>query len=767
MNKEQILENLKSKKEMIPDEHDGSYELMREIISSYLAAGNIDKCTYLDLNAIYAMTIGTWRMNIEKKKEYIAKSCLPVTEKDRLGVILDKVWDNACRGKYENRNSDEKPSIGMFGSGFFSFENKTSDDDAKAFIKMLIDISALSNDDDMFDCAAEVIDKPIKGLQAASVSVILHCLKPMTFPILNSNAGNGTIFEVLGIDIDKAKESSTYISNCRKIKKYREDNFSFKNYRILDKAAWLLDNQKIADNDGGIAASEKIFDKNVILYGPPGTGKTYNTVIYAVAIIEGKSIESVRQEAITDAGAGYQLVKKRYEEYKANGQIAFTTFHQSYGYEDFIEGIRPNMSEEDESDLEYKVEAGIFKKFCEIAKRPSKNDDDDYGLNKSPAVWKVSLGHTYENPTRTECLENNHIRIGWDKYGENLPEGEYTYGGKAVLNSFYNKMRIGDIVLSCYSASTIDAIGVVTGECEWHDEFPVHKRVRAVKWLIKGINENIVELNNDTTMTLSAIYKMKISASAVLDIVKRYQGEKEIDNSKQSKEKFVFIIDEINRGNISKIFGELITLIEETKRHGAVEVMEAILPYSREKFSVPDNVYILGTMNTADRSIALMDTALRRRFLFEEMMPESDVLRMIGADIVTAGEQRLDVATMLDIINKRIEYLYDREHTIGHAFFTRLKNSPTIDTLASIFKKSVIPLLQEYFYEDYSKIQLVLGDNAKIGDAKEYQFIRDDRLEANDIFIGSPEIDLPDNRYSIQDDAFMKIESYKLIGEGL
>jgi 5-methylcytosine-specific restriction protein B len=230
----------------------------------------------------------------------------------------------------------------------------------------------------------------------------------------------------------------------------------------------------------------------------------------------------------------------------------------------------------------------------------------------------------------------------------------------------------------------------------------------------------------------------------------------------------VFIIDEINRGNISKIFGELITLIEQTKRIGAKEEMTVTLPYSPDKaFGVPKNVYIIGTMNTADRSIMMMDTALRRRFSFVEMMPESDVLRNIGADQVSVDGETLDVAKMLDIINRRIEYLYDREHTIGHAFFTGLKKNSDIETLAGIFENSVIPLLQEYFYEDYSKIQLVLGDNNKMGDNKQYQFIRDDRLDINEVFSGMPEEDLPENKYTIQREAFRKLESYKLIGKGL
>jgi 5-methylcytosine-specific restriction protein B len=240
------------------------------------------------------------------------------------------------------------------------------------------------------------------------------------------------------------------------------------------------------------------------------------------------------------------------------------------------------------------------------------------------------------------------------------------------------------------------------------------------------------------------------------------------DSNEQEKtvkeEPYVFIIDEINRGNISKIFGELITLIEETKRAGKPEAMEAVLPYSGESFSVPRNVYILGTMNTADRSIALMDTALRRRFDFTEMMPDPEVLESLGAGKVVIEGEELNIARMLEIINERIEFLFDREHTIGHAFFTKLAKDPSIKTLASIFEKNVIPLLQEYFYEDYAKIQFVLGDNEK---ADEYKFILDKPLRIKDIFNGNPDIDLPERRYVIQREAFYKLESYKQIGKGI
>lgn len=350
--------------------------------------------------------------------------------------------------------------------------------------------------------------------------------------------------------------------------------------------------------------SEISYDKNMILYGPPGTGKTYSSAIYAVAICDKLDINSVK-------AMDYDDVMSRYKELLNSNRVAFITFHQSYSYEEFIEGIKPVL--DDKGGIGYTIEDGIFKKFCKSASLSETNEKE---LNESV-------------------------------YDENL------------------------------------------------------------------------SLNNN----------------------------------------YVFIIDEINRGNISKIFGELITLIEDTKREGMDEQASAMLPYSSDIFSVPSNIYILGTMNTADRSIALMDTALRRRFQFIEMMPDADVLRKIGADKV----EDLNVAMMLEKINERIAFLYDREHTIGHAFFTKLAKSPTIETLESIFEKSVIPLLQEYFYEDYQKIQFVLGDSGKSDSS--IKFIIDEKVNIKDVFKGNVEdvIDFPEKKYVINKAAFKNIESYKQI----
>ena len=490
---------------------------------------------------------------------------------------------------------------------------------------------------------------------------------------------------------------------------------------------------------------------NTILYGPPGTGKTYHTVIYAVAVIENKELDAVKAEA-------YQDVLDRYNQYKAQGRIEFTTFHQSYGYEEFIEGIRPNVVDEgddaESGNIQYSVQPGMFKKFCEKADRPItvSASTGDLGIGENTTVWKVSLWGTGDNEVRTECLANGHIRIGWDQYGKDITDGtDFSVdGGRVVLNAFINKMQIGDIVFSCYSASTIDAIGVVTGEYEWHDEYDELKRVRKVNWIVKGIRENILALNSGTSMTLASVYRLSnIAISDVYKLIEKHQPAKAIAPSR--KDNYVFIIDEINRGNISKIFGELITLIEESKRVGKEEGMKTLLPYSMKPFGVPENVYIIGTMNTADRSIATIDTALRRRFEFKEMLPDPEVV-----DKISVGN--LSIKELLARMNRRIAVLYDREHTIGHAYFMPLAKDNSMEKLAEIFKNKVIPLLQEYFYEDYEKIRLVLADNQKKDERD--QFILAKKINQGELF-GSADIGLDDGfTYEINEDAFMNPEAY-------
>ena len=336
---------------------------------------------------------------------------------------------------------------------------------------------------------------------------------------------------------------------------------------------------KTARQEAENTKESKMLKNNKILYGPPGTGKTYHTIDKALEILYAYGeIDSIPQER--------DEKKKIFDEFIEQGQISFVTFHQSYGYEDFVEGIKPRLSgENDESQIsekmEYEIKDGIFKQMCQKA-------------NKN-----------YAKP-------------------------------------------------------------------------------------------------------------------------------------------YILIIDEINRGNISKILGELITLLEPSKRKGAKEALEVTLPYSQEPFSVPKNLYIIGTMNTADRSIALLDTALRRRFEFIEMLPNPSELEKISC-----GDGEIDLKELLKAMNNRIEFLLDRERTIGHAFLIDVKN---LSDLKAVFKNKILPLLQEYFYDDYAKINAVLNDNGML----ESKTISNMKISLSDEFVDSEK-----KVWKITDSSKWDIETFK------
>lgn len=1129
-----VFNKLKEKNEMEPSKHDGCYELMLETVEAYSNLKDLSVLDYHDLDLVYLTTVGTWRQGMKAKQKLIEASHLSIDDKNRLKDCWNDVWAKAKRGEYGNFeqsvDANDSISIGLFGTGFFTFNNKSgiTASQVQDFICMLIKILPLEDDNDIFNIAEKTLKKEINGMQAASASQILHCLKPKTFPILNNNMGNEDIYELLGVSLDHKKALSTYVSNCRKIKEFRDRNFSIKNYRIFDiearqiqqinKKVWLIswnidkwhwknykqacidtisghnviDNwscantnpqkgddvfliklgslprgiighghvikesykaesfdskkaaegvknahidvefdrlidyenemfisqdelnnkckgqnwspqqsgieikkevlptlfelwknvtrdeerygfsqmisflseyggknykdpdkageqseymrelcqqgqnaranfkkfitkitsfipsldcndvskwktprkdNKVADSlwvelknkefedcpqsialalekhrdelpgedyylsvkietritesddtvneqqlrllncklekgmffrveykDGSskaffdaetvkilrdegkierlliIKAIEKSIEKdnegtilfetlntvrefipyyeyvigknkmfnskskedelmfnhsqNTILYGPPGTGKTYKSVIYAVAICENKSIESVENES-------YEDVLARYNQLRDAGRISFTTFHQSYGYEEFIEGIKPKLDDQDT--IGYTIEDGIFKAFCKRASAVSVYKETGAAVKQKPRIWGMILGGTGMTPIKQKCFENNEIRLGFREISDDNLCRDYDATGKIsqsairMISDFKNTMEIGDIVVIEKNNKSIDAIGIITGDYKYDITLDDYQRSRTVEWLVKDIDQDVVCYlpNGRKQLARCSLFALDyVGLDVILQILSKFKLAQGFNVETEIKP-YVFIIDEINRGNISKIFGELITLIEGDKRAGNLKAMEAVLPYSGEPFSVPKNVYILGTMNTADRSIALMDTALRRRFEFIEMMPDSNVLKDIE---IAEGDEKLNISRMLDIINERIEYLYDREHTIGHAFFDELRDNPTVEKLACVFEKKIIPLLQEYFYEDYEKIQLVLGDNTK---EEKFKFILDKPVKVDDVFNGTPDFDLPEKRYTINHSAFTFIDSYKKIGKDL
>ncbi len=443
--------------------------------------------------------------------------------------------------------------------------------------------------------------------------------------------------------------------------------------------------------------------KNQILYGPPGTGKTYSSVSRAIQIIDGLDETGLKEKYKTR-----DEIRKRFDNLlitdweNPTGQIAFITFHQSLSYEDFIEGIKPGIDEK--LGVTYDVQPGIFKALSNMAK-------SNWHVSKEKMKGKLSFEEAFDF-FREEWEGNQGMLFPLKTKGK-----EYTVTGFSKTSIRFRKA----------SGGTGHTLSIAT---------------------LRNYYYGWEELGNAG---------INIYYPAILQKLKSYQPEKKPDNEEK---KFVLIIDEINRGNVSKVFGELITLLEEDKRLGNGESLELTLPYSNEIFGVPPNLYLIGTMNTADRSVEALDAALRRRFSFEEIRPDSNLLspyqsikrlwekykelewedepwleaekafadlygmKVLDHDAYEELEEQVvheglnmafdgviefggyDMSIIHQKINARIEKLLDRDHQIGHSYFMEVFS---YEDLKRAFHFKVLPLMQEYFFGDYGKIGLVLG----------------------------------------------------------
>lgn len=520
------------------------------------------------------------------------------------------------------------------------------------------------------------------------------------------------------------EELATVLDLAHRIYRVMDDEWGWKPRDLWDVQGfiWETCQERLPPGEekpAGRAAMEETMTMptNLILYGPPGTGKTYATAREAVRLC-GEAVPEDRDELM----ALYRALSQK-------GRIEFVTFHQNFSYEDFVEGLRPVTGEtEDGADaptgFSLQPQDGIFKRIADVAasNRGKSGNDERGAIDRSRKVFKMSLGRSrssQDDVIYQDAIRDGYVVLGWggdvdwsdprydewdaikERWRQDHPEASGNDPNMSQMYAFRINMAIGSLVVVSDGNRKFRAIGEVTGPYRFvpgaNGEYN-HRR--AVRWL----------WHSDESLPREQVYSKELSQVSVYQMNSRYVNwdglEQTVATGGEDRggtgtpEGHVLVIDEINRANISKVFGELITLIEPDKRLGMANGLTVRLPYSKTVFGVPGNLHILGTMNTADRSIALLDTALRRRFTFREVAPEPELL----ADAETRSG--VPLRAVLAAVNERIEYLVDREHRIGHAFFMHCAARVDVD---DAMRDKVIPLLQEYFFEDWGRIHAVLG----------------------------------------------------------
>ncbi|WP_321889662.1 McrB family protein [Paraburkholderia bannensis] len=405
---------------------------------------------------------------------------------------------------------------------------------------------------------------------------------------------------------------------------------------------------------------------NRIYYGPPGTGKTYTLMQLLKRDYESKAVSITTEEWRT------QFIAEKVATMK------------------WWEGIAAALYDMGGKATVPAISDHPFVKAIAGAKHRTQ------GVKQT--LWGSFQHHTVESSVTV----NTKLRISPSIF-DKTTDSEWQFAGDwkdacADLITMVDQLKAGQ-----QEAATIQRYSFVT----FHQSYGYEEFVEGLRPVLNGDAE-------------AGEVEYEIRPGAFKELCRKARQAPD--------QRFAMVIDEINRGNISKIFGELITLIEADKRdpmNDSKPPLELTLAYSGEKFSVPANVDIIATMNTADRSLALLDTALRRRFDFVPLLPDTRSERdaddphsaPLAGLVVTTANGAIDVRRMLERINERIEALYDRDHCIGHAYLTALADvddgHARFEKLADIFHKRIVPLLEEYFFEDWRKIRLVLGDNQK------------------------------------------------------
>lgn len=749
-----LIERLQATQELDPNTYDASNELVKEVVKSYSKVSDYSSFNYNDLNLIYLSTVGTWKHSVEKKKETILNSNLPEDEKNHLIDFLSDLWERVKKGEFSHSEEENKISFGMFGTGFYNTKTKTDDESVHKFIKMCVDLLSVEEDETAFEIVDQVISPGFNGLAAAGISVILYCLKPFIFPIINSHQGKNNIFEKLGIEIKKPASETTYVSNSRKIKEYRDANFNWKNYRIFDMENIETSQRNYLQEiyDTAISHEHKsldwvfyswypLYESCVKEYVEQGkSGKWTDSVFQRL-------VKDVHDNGISDLPQGnftweeYKLIKSNWNEIQPTiTQIAdsnsisdkqykeisdflakYTKQKRRAGTNRVIAAFLPNVITTAVTEAYFYKTIYKLKEFCkdypditnnwlEDNKRfiayCNKNVNFKIPWHSSIFCWylfELYEEEQYKKEKEGERMEEliNQVRRAKNIIFTGAPGTGKTFlaeeiaarmGAVVKLVQFHPSYDYTDFVEGLRPIEKNGILGFERRDgafknfCKKAIESSAEGNVDnfddALKIMLARFDENnegidipllsgkgtfriALNSNEDGFVTLSqkedGTYEKESSRfynfeqcyrvyrnlpgvpkggfdnyrKAIVEYMKTNCELKEYNPgqiSDNSDKPFVFIIDEINRGEVAKIFGELFYAIDpgyRGKKEKSVQTQYQNLIKEDDVFSdgfyVPENVYIIGTMNDIDRSVESIDFAFRRRFTWKEITAEQSI----------------------------------------------------------------------------------------------------------------------------------------------
>lgn len=669
-----IIEELKTIEDINPEKHDGSYELVRETIKSLSTIPN-DMVDINDLDLLYAMVVGTWRMGIDVKQQKIKESNLDNNEKERLLSILEKVKEKAINHYYDNiklKGQNSGWSIGMFGTGFQTFASKSDKESARRFISLCINLVDMNDDEAIFEKVELAIKKGIRGMQSAAVSVMLHCLKPYTFPIMNSAVNSMVpLFEIEGVCLVKPNELGYYIYNVRQLKKFRDEKCKFKNYRAMDlKLSIYSRNNDVEDNENASINDNFNYD------------------------IQWKEEVGISKEE-------WLILLKDDDIFKEEDRELINIIYNNKKYMACAYELAKNMNCTNSSSLNLQV--GRLGK--RIAKR-LKITETKWKEGEENNWWHILFWGTKING-RFWWILRPELKEALDEYKrddnerENSVEESIIYTKEDFLNEvFISEQQYDDIVILLNRKKNV----ILQGAPGVGKTF-----------VAKRLAYSIIGVIDDSRIEMVQFHQNYSYEDFVMGYRPVKEGGFELRNgifyqfciraANDPTHDYFFIIDEINRGNLSKIFGELLMLIENDKRGLRFAVPLTYKPDAR--FYVPQNVYIIGMMNTADRSIALMDYALRRRFCYIEIEPafNAQSFKRYLSDNGIDDELINKIVEKMNYINNEIttDCNLGKGFRIGHSYFC----NPSTDGnwYQSIIQYEIFPLIEEYWYDNEEKVQ--------------------------------------------------------------